>query len=327
MYKGQILPANSNLQPHWHRPRTLPARFRRTRLLIIGCGDVGQRVARMLHEQSGRTGQHGPRVLALTSSPGKRASLEALGVRPLLGNLDAPHSLRHLRGVAQRILHLAPPPGQGVHDTRTIALLRVLAQGVLQPRALVYGSTTGVYGDCGGAWIDETRCVAPSTPRARRRVDAEQGIRAFGLRTGTRTTLLRIPGIYAPDRDGGTPRGRLLKNLPVLQVADDVFTNHIHADDLARACLAALWRGRPQRAVHVCDNTVLRMGDYLDMAADLYGLPRPARISRTQAQHMLPAMMLSFMGESRRLRNDRLRMELRVRLHWPTVQEGLATFV
>lgn len=308
-------------------PRTLPARFRRMRLLIIGCGDIGQRVARILHKQSGTTGQHGPRVLALTSSPDKRAFLKALGVQPLLGNLDNPRSLYRLRGVAQRILHLAPPPGQGTHDTRTATLLRVLAQGDTYPHALVYGSTTGVYGDCGGAWVDETRHVAPATERARRRVDAEQQIRAFGLRTASRTTLLRIPGIYAPDRPGGTPRGRLLKGLPALRQSEDVFTNHIHADDLARTCLAALWRGKPQRAIHVCDNTVLRMGDYLDMAADLYALPRPPRISRAQAPSMLSPMMLSFLEESRRLRNDQLLQELRIRLHWPTVSEGLATFV
>ena len=192
------------------------------------------------------------------------------------------------------------------------------------PRALVYVSTTGVYGDAGGAWVDESRPLAPRTARAQRRVQAEQQLRRFGQRHGTRLALLRAPGIYAPDRVGGTPRARLEKGLPVLRAQDDVFTNHIHADDLARAAWLALWRAPAQRAFNVCDDSVLRMGDYFDQAADLYGLPRPPRIDRAQAQQQLPATMLSFMSESRRLRNARLKTELRLQLRWPDVLQGLA---
>ena len=104
----------------------------------------------------------------------------------------------------------------------------------------------------------------------------------------------------------------------------DVFTNHIPADDLARAAWLALWRAPAQRAFNVCDDSVLRMGDYFDQAADLYGLPRPPRIDRAQAQQQLPATMLSFMSESRRLRNARLKTELRLQLRWPDVLQGLA---
>lgn len=300
----------------------MPARFRRSRVLIVGCGDVGQRLARAVQAQAGATQRHGPRLLALTSSPEKMPQLRAAGVLPLLGNLDDLRTLRRLAGVAQRVLHLAPPPSTGTRDTRTAHLLRALGLG-RAPQALVYGSTTGVYGDCGGAWVDETWPVAPTTPRGLRRVDAQQQWRAYGLRSGARVNVLRIPGIYAPDREGGTPRGRLLKGLPVLVPGDDVFTNHIHADDLARIAWAALWRGKPQRSYHASDDTELRMGDYFDLAADLYGLPRPPRVSRQAAQETLPAMMLSFMSESRRLRNDRIKQELRVQLRYPTVLEGL----
>jgi nucleoside-diphosphate-sugar epimerase len=134
---------------------------------------------------------------------------------------------------------------------------------------------------------------------------------------------LRIPGIYAPDREGGTPHARLLKGTPVLTAEDDVYTNHIHADDLARACIAALWRGLPQRIYNVCDDTTLKMGDYFDLAADLYGLPRPPRVARTVAKEKLSLMLLSFMSESRRLDNTRLKQELRLRLNYPTVATGL----
>ena len=191
------------------------------------------------------------------------------------------------------------------------------------PAALVYGSTSGVYGDCGGAWVDESRPVKPQTPRAQRRVAAERLVRGFGRVAGVRAAVLRIPGIYAADRAGGTPRERLRRGTPVLAPADDVFTNHIHADDLARACLLALWRGAAQRIYHASDDSQLRMGDYMDLAADLYGLPRAPRVARAQAAEQLSPMQLSFMGESRRLRNARLKRELRLRLHHATPATGL----
>ncbi len=292
----------------------LPSRFRRPRLLIVGCGDVGLRAARLLS----------PRVLvrALTSSPGRVANLRAAGCCPLVGDLDRPASLPRLAGLAGRVLHLAPPPREGWGDPRTAALLRALRRRGA-PTNVVYGSTSGVYGDCGGARVAETRAVRAQTPRAVRRVHAEASVRFHGRLTGARTAILRIPGIYAPDRDGGTPRERLLRGTPVLRAEDDVFTSHIHADDLARACVAALWRGRPQRTVNVNDDTALKMGDYFDLAADLYGLPRPPRVARDAAQGELPLSLLSFMGESRRLDNGRLKRELRLVLRHPTVAEGL----
>jgi nucleoside-diphosphate-sugar epimerase len=172
--------------------------------------------------------------------------------------------------------------------------------------------------------MDEAAPASPKTPRAWRRVDAEAAVHWLGRATGVRTTVLRIPGIYAPDRAGGTPRERLLRGTPVLRAEDDVYTNHIHADDLARACVLALWRGRPQRNVNVVDDTELKMGDYFDLAADLYGLPRPPRVAREGAGDQLPLVLLSFMSESRRLRNQRLKGELGLRLRYPTVAQGLA---
>ena len=292
----------------------LPARFRRQRVLIVGCGDVGLRVAAAL---SSRT-----RVLALSSSAARLPELRSRGIVPLLGNLDRTTSLARLAGLATRVVYLAPPPSEGWTDPRVSALLRALRLRAA-PLQLVYGSTSGVYGDCQGAWVDETRASQASTPRAQRRVDAEAQVRFFGRSTGASVQLLRIPGIYAPDRDGGTPRARLQKGTPVLCAADDVYTNHIHADDLARACVAALWKGKPQRRYNVCDDTVLKMGDYFDLAADLYQLPRPPRVARDSAQQQLPTMLLSFMSESRRLHNRRMKQELGLRLRYPTVAEGL----
>ena len=263
--------------------------------------------------------------MALTSSPDKRADFRAQGITPVLGNLDFPETLQRLSGWATRVLHLAPPPsdrvGEWSTDPRTLNLARALKKRML-PRSLVYGSTSGVYGDCQGQWVSESQTVTPHTPRAMRRVDAEKVVRYLG-RSGVRASILRIPGIYAPDRVNGTPRERLLKGIPVLVQQDDVYTNHIHSDDLARACVAAIWRGKSQRVFHVSDDTHLKMGDYFDAAADLMGLKRPPRVPRSQAQESLPLMLLSFMSESRRLRNDRLKKELRVALKYPSIQEGL----
>jgi len=306
-----ILPSNSNPLG------ALPSRFRRQRLLIVGCGDVGLRVARQLPPRV--------RVMALTSSPARLPDLRAQGITPLQGNLDAAFTLRRLAGLATRVIHLAPPPNDGAgarDDPRTRALLRVLRLRGL-PQAVVYGSTSGVYGDCQGDEVSETRRVNPATPRAWRRVDAEDALRVFGRASGTPVHILRIPGIYAPDREGGTPRGRLLKGTPVLTAQDDVYTSHIHAGDLARACIAALWRGKPQRVSNASDDTRLKMGDYFDLAADIYGLPRPPRLGRDLAQQQLPISLLSFMGESRRLDNRRLKKELRLKLRYPTVNTGL----
>lgn len=292
------------------------ARQRRLRLLIVGCGDVGMRVLSLIG--------HRWNVTALTSSPQRCEALRRAGATPVIGDLDDLATLGRLAGLSDLVLHLAPPPGQGREDPRTAHLLRALARGG-GIRRLVYGSTTGVYGDCAGQWIDETRSLAPATERAWRRVDAEARVRHQGRKAGgPAVTVLRIPGIYALDREGGDPRERLRRGLPVLRAQDDVVTNHIHADDLARACVAALLRGGPQRVIHVCDEGSLAMGDHYDRVADLAGLPRPMRLSRDEARQVVSPMAWSFMSESRRLRNDRLRRELRVRLRYPTVDEALA---
>ena len=305
----------------------LPARFRRERVLIVGCGDVGLRFAGLHAGHPATSATARVRLLALTSTPERVPVLRSRGITPLAGNLDDPGSLQRLAGLATRVVHLAPPPSNDNarwwRDPRTEALARVLRRRT-PPRSLAYGSTSGVYGDCQGDWVQEARPIAPSTPRAQRRADAEAVLRHLGRAAGVRVSLLRIPGIYAPDREGGTPRERLQRGTPVLAADDDVYTNHIHADDLARATQAALWRGRPQRIINTSDDTELKMGDYFDLAADLYGLPRPQRLPRSTAQSQLPLVLLSFMSESRRLVNQRMKQELRLRLRYPTVREGLA---
>lgn len=287
------------------------------RLLIIGCGDVARRSLPLL---AGRY-----RLYALVRAPDAAldAELARFGVTPIRGDLDRPATLARLSGLADLVLHFAPPPeSETSSDPRTRRLIAALRRGKILPRRLVYISTSGIYGDCGGAVIDETRTARPQTARARRRVDAETELRRWGRTPGgPRVAILRAPGIYAADR---LPVLRIRRNDPVLAAADDVFTNHIHGDDLARAALAALRRGRPNRIYHASDDSALRMADWFDAVADAFALPRPRRISRAEAEQLLAPTVLSFMRESRRLDNQRLKRELRLRLSYPTVAAGLA---
>ena len=282
-------------------------------ILIVGSGDVARRILSRLAQRY--------RVYALLRDASRAAAWRAAGAIPLLADLDDRASLQRLSGLADIVLHLAPPPGEGQKDTRTRNLLAALGKGKSLPRQLVYVSTTGVYGDCAGAQIDETRRVQPESARAGRRVDAERGLRQWGRRTGVRVSILRAPGIYAADR---LPVERLRKGLPALVEADDVFTNHIHADDLAAACIAALRHGAANRAYNVVDDSDLRMAEYFDRVADAFALPRPVRITRQVAEKTLSAMQLSFMRESRRIGNRRLKNELKLRLAYPSIDDGIA---
>lgn len=293
-------------------------------LLIVGFGDIARRAMPhvLAHYQ----------VLALVRAADAAAHAARTGATAVIGDLDRPETLTSLAGVAECVLHLAPPDAGGPDnqcDQRTRTLVDALsartmvahANGVIRRlERIVYVSTSGVYGDCGGARVDEDRAVNPQSDRARRRVDAERVLIDWGVRNEVRVSILRVPGIYAADR---LPIERLEQGAPALRAEDDVFTNHIHADDLAAACAAALTRGEGGRIYNVSDDSELKMGDYFDLVADRAGLPRPARIARTVAAGRISSMALSFMSESRRLVNDRMKLELGVVLKFPTVREGV----
>ncbi len=374
--------------PHY---RPVPRRFRRQRLLIIGCGDIGQRVVQQLH--------HGWQVMGVARSDETLQKIRTAGA--LAMRADDAHRLAPW---ATHVLHAAPPAsrdgevtdrltrgwlqalararGQRASTTSrpgrthrlgarsTAALLAVPAPAPQAPSRsrhapaprLVYLSTTGVYGDRGGAFTRETDTLQPLTDRARRRVDAERQVRygihrPDGSNAGSRRAdsphadsarpdsahrdsvrtfgarhrrlqqpplpalVLRVPGIYAADR---LPVERLRQQVPALVPADDVITNHIHADDLARIARTALLRGPRQRVINAVDDSQMTLGEYMDQVADRLGLPRPPRRPRAELARTLSEVRMSFMRESRRLDTRRLKRELRVRLQWPTVAEFLA---
>ncbi|MFN0040589.1 MAG: SDR family oxidoreductase [Burkholderiales bacterium] len=282
------------------------------RMLIVGCGDVGLRMVRSL---KGRW-----RIFALTRSVDRCALLREEGVIPVMGDLDYPESLERIAGLAQDVMHLAPPPSSGAADPRTANLVRALSKRGSLPQRLVYLSTSGVYGDCGGAMVDETRRVMPGTDRARRRLDAERRLRSWGADSAVQVSILRTPGIYAAER---LPLARLARGTPALVADQDPYTNHIHADDLARITIAALIRGGGGRIYNASDDSVLKMGEYFDLVAEHFSLPPPPRVQWGVALEDIPEPMLSFMRESRRLSNGRLKRELRIRLQFPVVENGI----
>jgi nucleoside-diphosphate-sugar epimerase len=285
------------------------------RLLIVGCGDIALRALPQLARNY--------QVFGLVRAAAQADRIAALGAIPLTGDLDDPATLAALAGVADLVLHLAPPGESGERDQRSANLIAALSTRPLE--RLVYISTSGVYGDCGGAWVDEDRPLAPQTVRALRRVDAERSLLAWGKQSGVAVAVLRVPGIYAAER---LPLAQLKRGAPVLRAEDDVYTNHIHADDLAAVCLAALERGAAGRVYNASDDSEIKMGDYFDLVADRARLPRPPRIARTAAEAgAIAEGLLSFMRESRRLVNTRMKAELGVRLRYPSVYEGVPPVV
>ena len=287
-------------------------------MLMVGAGDIGQRVLAKLKRRE--------RAVAVTSTPAKRPALKRLGARAVLADLDKPDTLKRLPHDWDVLVHAAPPQSYLTHDLRTRNLLAAAARRASHARCVVYLSTSGVYGDCGGARITESQPRKPHNVRAHRRVDAERVLTRAARRGAFRLISLRVPGIYAHDR---LPLARLKAGTPALLPAEDVYTNHIHAADLATITLAAIKRMRqrlrPQvRIYHASDDSALKMGDYFDLVADAFKLSRPPRLPRMQLEATVSPMLRSFMGESRRLDNTRMKRELRVRLQFATVAEGVA---
>ena len=280
------------------------ARLGKPRLLIVGCGKVGLRIVARLNRRF--------RVFATTTSPAQCQVLRSAGATPMLLDLDGRPSNR-IAGLAPRVICLAPPPPAGSTDTRIAHLLQLLRR---RPLRFVYISTTGVYGDRRGAWVDETASPAPITERALRRADAERRARAHPWHA----SVLRVPGIYGPGR---LPTERLRRAVPAPLPAEDVLTNHIHIDDLARICVASLFRAAPRRVYNAVDDSCLALGEYLDLVADRFGLPRAPRLPREALRRAVSPTQFSFFEESRRLRNRRIKSELRMRLWFPTVHDGL----
>ncbi len=302
----------------------LPRQFRRHRIALIGFGDVARRLlAQRLSQPSTR---YGPRFIAISRSTRQLddAALNLVArhqrLQFLQCDLDTLRSVKRIRALGQSVLVFAPP-AEGKEDTRDLRMRRLTSQLRLAQRTprIVYISTTGVYGNAHGAVVTETSRCLTEQPRSLRRIDAERQCRPLGAH------VLRVPGIYAGDR---LPLERLRAKMPALRPEDDVYTNHIHADDLADITWLACFRGRPGRITNTVDQTSMKTGDYFDLIADAKGYSRPPRVSRAEMvslaqQGLVSAMMMSFLKDSRQVRTTRLAQELGARLRYPTVNHTL----
>jgi nucleoside-diphosphate-sugar epimerase len=298
------------------RQGSLPRQFRRTRLLIVGCGNVGLRVVAQAHAKLALIG---------TNRVASREVRDA-GARAVVLDLDARRQpragRRNIAALADWVIYLAPPANQGAGDPRLKRFLAVWSASAGKSagqKRLAYVSTSGVYGNCNGAWVSESRPVNPESDRAKRRVAAERLVRQAG-KDGLRAAILRAPGIYSAT---SLPIDRLKAGTPALAAEQDVYTNHIHADDLARICITALLRSRASRVCNASDDSHMKMGDYFDAVADAFALPRAPRLPAGELKATVSPMLWSFMRESRRLVNARLKQELRFKFAYPTVCEGI----
>lgn len=281
-------------------------------VLIVGCGDIGRRVGRLLLAA-------GRKVVGVVASEESAAKLEEAGIRPLVANLNDPDELHTLPTAGALVFYFAPPPGGGITDPK-VRNFCAIASGERAPRRLVYISTSGVYGDCGGATVTEETPANPQTARAKRRYDAEQTLLRWGAEQGVTVIILRVTGIYGPGR---IPISRLIDGHPLLRLEESAPTNRIHADDLAQVCVAAAEKGEAGEIFNVSDGHPSTMTEYFLAVAELAGLPRPPLVSMEEARRVMTPLMISYLGESRRMDNARMLERLGVKLRYPTLAEGL----
>jgi nucleoside-diphosphate-sugar epimerase len=276
-------------------------------LLIVGCGDVGRRVASLAIAQ-------GKRVRTLN-----RGEAVLPGVPHFTANLDIPATLQGLPTRGAGVIFLAPPPGGGIEDSRMRTFLDAVAAGA-EPEKLVYISTSGVYGDCGGGVVTEDSEPNPQTSRGKRRLHAERLAAAWGKERGVPVVILRVTAIYALDR---LPVNQLKSGQPVLREEEAHPSNRIHADDLSRICLIALERGKDGAIFNVSDGSSSTMTSYFNAAADRLGLPRPAQVTMEEARRVMSPLMVSYFSESRIVDNSRMLNELGIELVYPDLEAGL----
>ena len=283
--------------------------------VIIGCGDVGRRIVwRLL-----KTGKKSKDVIALVNSQSSMHACAALEVAAKHFDLDAIQTELEFCDKAE-IYYTVAPQKQGLNDLRSKSLLNYFRKKNIKPSKAVVISTTGVYGDCDGEWVDERSPTQPQTERGHRRLDLEQQWLAWGSAADVPVVILRVPGIYAKSR---LPVERIRKGSPVVSADECGFTNRIHADDLTEVAITAMQSAGAGEIFNVTDGTPGKISEYLQaVAQELNEKPLP-EISMRDAQTQLSAGMLSYLSESRKISNRKMLDELRVKLRYPDFREGL----
>ncbi|GAB7026600.1 SDR family oxidoreductase [Geotalea toluenoxydans] len=285
-------------------------------VVIIGCGDIGKRVAAIFKET-------GATITALSRAEAKMGQLQALGIRTISGDLDDPASLADLPLKDALVYYLAPPPGGGYLDSRMRNFCATI-KAENGPRRIIYMSTSGVYGDCGDAVVTEETPPNPQTARAKRRFDAETVLQGWGKEQKVEVIILRVTGIYGPGR---LPVTQLASGQPLLYEHLSPPTNRVHAADLARICVAAAEKGEDGDIFNISDGQTGTMTQYFNAAADLLGFPRPRQVSLEEAHQVMSPLMLSYISETRRMDNGKMLRKLGVKLLYPSLEEGLKACV
>lgn len=281
-------------------------------VFIAGYGGIGLRVAKLCLEQ-------GNKVYGLARNMDKQSQMKAIGVIPMQADLDQPQTLLDLPVADSLIYWFVPPPGNGSSDSRITNFLQALdKQG--KPARIVAISTTGIYGDQQGRWVTEETPPNPQVDRARRRLDMENQLQAWGEKHQIPIIILRVGGIYGPDR---LPLQRIRDGVPLLKENLAPKTNRIHADDLAQVCLAVARKPAHSRIYNVSDGQESNMTEYFFTLADFFGLPRPPEVEWAEAEQSISPGMLSYLRESRRMDTSRMQQELGVKLRYPTLLDGL----
>lgn len=279
---------------------------------MVGCGYTGRRLWSLC-----RTRERD--FVGTASSDDSLARLRARGIPAVLLDLDRPGARlapEHCRG--RVLVYMAPPPDTPGTDPRLRAFLAGLPA---LPQALVYLSTTGVYGDTGGGLVDEETTPAPGSARGRRRLDAEQAATAWAEANAVPLRILRVPGIYGPGR---LPLDRIRQGAPVVAATEAGPGNRIHVDDLAAACLAAADYRGPLQVFNVGDGDHASMSEYFGAVAAAAGLPAPPEVPLAELLERVSPAMRGFLVESRRVDTTRMRTELGFRPRYESLAEGIA---
>ena len=271
---------------------------------IIGCGDIGRRVATLYDDQV---------IHGVVRSQNSADRYQHSNIKASQLDLDTAYTLPHEQFNNANVFYFAPPPSTGQNDPRLESFLNAVEN---LPKRIVLISTTGVYGDSKGEWIDENTPINPKVERAHRRASAEQLLQSWAKNYNKEFMILRVPGIYAKDR---LPLSRLKKGLAVVNINEAGWTNRIHADDLAQACKAAMECKQKNQIINITDGNPSSMTDYFNHVADYLGLPRPPQISMKEAEATLSEGMVSYLKESRRIKNEKMLEELKIKLKYPTL--------
>lgn len=284
-------------------------------VVIVGCGDIGKRIAQLLIEND----HEAKDIFAIVKSQQSKLQCEALGVQAVQLDFDALDLLpEYIHGAD--LFYLVPPQTEGVTDFRNRKFIQCLVNQKLIPNKIVLVSTTGVYGDKQGKWVSEQTSTLPTTDRAKRRLNAEFQWQQQSTLNGFGFTILRVASIYSNSR---IPRHRINNCEPIVFANECGYSNRIHADDLTNIIIAALDDDTNGEVFNVSDGTPGKISDYIQEAALVIDAKSLPEISMKEAKEVLSDGMLSYLSESKKVSNQKMLNKLKVALRYPDFRVGL----